>query len=72
VIKPYFKTILSYGLVGYGLFQKFQSNNYYEDYNNSNNREDFDGLYKNANNANHQFYIFTTWELQFGLAILHG
>jgi hypothetical protein len=59
VIKPYYKTILSYGLVGYGMFQKYQSNKYYDDYNTSPDREDFDNLYNKANSANHQFYIFT-------------
>jgi len=59
VIKPYYKIILAYGLAGYGMFQKFQSDKYYDDYNTSPNREDFDNLYNKANSANHQFYIFT-------------
>ena len=59
VIKPYYKTILAYGLVGYGVFQKVQSNKYYDDYKNSTNRDEFDNLYNKANSANRQFYIFT-------------
>jgi hypothetical protein len=58
-IKPYYKTILAYGLAGYGIFQKFQSNKFYDDYNTSNDPDDFDNLYDKANSANHQFYIFT-------------
>ncbi len=58
-IKPYYKTILAYGLVGYGVFRKFQSNGFYDDYKTSTEREDFDNLYDKANSANHQFYIFT-------------
>jgi len=58
-IKPYYKTILAYGLVGYGMFQRFQSDKYYDDYNTSPDRDDFDNLYNKANSANHQFYIFT-------------
>jgi len=59
-IKPYYKTILAYGLAGYGIFQKFQSNKFYDDYNTSNDPDDFDDLYDKANSANHQFYIFTS------------
>ncbi len=59
-IKPYYKTILAYGLSGYGIFQKLQSNKFYDDYNTSNDRDNFDNLYDKANSANHQFYIFTS------------
>ncbi|MFC2116465.1 hypothetical protein ACFLTU_08305 [Bacteroidota bacterium] len=59
VIKPYYKTILAYGLVGYGVFQKIQYNSFYDDYITSNDRGNFDNLYNKANSANHQFYIFT-------------
>lgn len=59
IIKPYYKTILSYGLLGYGLYSKYQSNLLYDEYLTTHNRDDFDNLYARSNSANHQFYIFT-------------
>ncbi len=59
VIKPWYKTILAYGLVGYGVYQKTRSDKYYDDYLASTEREDFDNLYNKANSANRQFYVFT-------------
>ena len=56
-IKPYYKTIAAYGLIGYGVFQKIRSDNYYNDYSNSENYTDLDDLYNKANKSNHQFYV---------------
>lgn len=60
VIKPYYKTILAYGLVGYGVYQKYQSNKHYDDYMASITPGEFDDLYNKANSANRQFYVFTS------------
>ncbi len=58
LIKPYYKTILAYGLTGYGVYQYFNADRLYEDYNNSTERSNFDNLYNKANSAHHQSYIF--------------
>ncbi len=60
VIKPYYKTIACYGLVGYGLYQKTQATKYYDEYLASTDTDEFDDLYNKANSANRQFYIFTS------------
>ena len=56
-IKPYYRTIAAYGLVGYGLIERINANNKYDDYNNSTNRDEFDDLYDKANKANHRSQI---------------
>jgi hypothetical protein len=56
-IKPYYRTIAAYGLVGYGLIERINANNKYADYENSTNRDEFDDLYDKANSANHRSHI---------------
>ncbi|MBN1183675.1 MAG: hypothetical protein JXB49_15395 [Bacteroidales bacterium] len=59
LLKPYFITAASYGLVGYGIYQKIVSNDYFGQYENETNQENFDDLYNKANTAHHDFIIFT-------------
>jgi len=49
IFKPYIKTVLAYGLVGFGVMQKLNSNKYYDDYLNSENPEEWIDLYDKAN-----------------------
>ena len=56
-IKPYYRTIAAYGLVGYGLYERINSNNKYDEYKSSTNTAEFDELYEKANNANHRSHI---------------
>ena len=57
IIKPYYRTIAAYGLVGYGIYERINSNKKYDDYENSTNRSEFDDLYSQANSANHRAQI---------------
>ena len=45
IFKPYLKTILSYGLVGAGVFQMMNANSKYDDYLASENPNEFQSLY---------------------------
>ncbi len=56
-IKPYYRTIAAYMLVGYGVYERINSNRKYDDYKSSRSRDEFDDLYKKANTANHRSYI---------------
>ena len=57
IIKPYYRTIVAYGLVGYGIYERINANKKYDDYETSTNRDQFDDLYNQANNANHRSQV---------------
>jgi hypothetical protein len=59
IIKPYYETIAAYGLIGFGIYQKLQSDKYYDKYLKAIKTRDINNFYTKANNANHYFYIFT-------------
>src|SRR3989304_9762916 len=59
IFKPALRTVLTFGLVGYGLYSKSQALKFDEQYWNAPQaeRQNFDNLYNKANTANHRFYI---------------
>jgi hypothetical protein len=59
IIKPYFETAVVYGLVGFGIYEKFQKDKYYDKYLKAIKKSDIENYYNKANSANHNFYIFT-------------
>jgi hypothetical protein len=59
IVKPYYETIAVCGLMGFGIFQKFQSNSFYDKYLKATKTSDINSYYSKANTANHYFYVFT-------------
>ncbi len=58
IIKPVFRTITAYGLMGYGIYNYIDFNKKYNEYNDeSTPREDFDHLYDEATKSLHRAYI---------------
>jgi len=58
IFKPYIKTVLAYGLVGFGVMQKMNSDKYYDDYLSSEDPNEWDNLYNKANSSLNQSAIF--------------
>jgi hypothetical protein len=54
-LSPYFIQVLFAGAVGYGLYQKSQSDNAYLNYRNTRLQSEMDAQYEIANSANQQF-----------------
>jgi hypothetical protein len=59
IIKPYFETIVVYSSVGFGVYEKFQKDAYYDKYLKAIKKTDIDNYYNQANSANHNFILFT-------------
>lgn len=55
--KPYFTTILTYGIAGYGVYQKFRSDKYYKKYLDTWSQSEIDEFYKKSNNSHKQYLI---------------
>ncbi len=55
--KPYFTTILAYGSLGYGIFQKIRSDQFYSKYKDTWSQSEIDSYYKKANSGHKQYII---------------
>lgn len=54
IFKPYIRTVLAYGLVGAGVFQKLNSDKYYDDYMASTEPDEFQQLFDKSQSALNQ------------------
>lgn len=59
IIKPYYRTIVTYGFLGYGLYNYIQAEKAYDEYLAADYEPDYDRLLKKANDYNHDYYIYT-------------
>ncbi|MBN2520293.1 MAG: hypothetical protein JXB17_07305 [Bacteroidales bacterium] len=58
IIKPVFRTITAYGLVGYGIYNYIDFNKKFKEYNDKDTpREDFDRLFNEATTSLHRSYV---------------
>ncbi|MCX6302471.1 MAG: hypothetical protein NTW82_09835 [Bacteroidia bacterium] len=70
-------TLSTLGLVAYGVVERMQADKFYNDYNESTTPSEMDGLYTQANDANHKYYMATRaaagiWALDFIYVTIKG
>jgi hypothetical protein len=58
-IRPLATSVVTLGLISYGIYQKSEENKYYSDYNSSTELDDINIYYDKANAAHHKFVVST-------------